>query len=174
MKPRYLPLYTRRFIRRYFFVILCISVFAMFVYFGTGSMELKCVRLRFKQVTCQFKNTNLYGLAQGYSETFNLSNTRTKTEVYDCGYLDNHRRCYRYHVWLESNMGNFSVPDLRSFHSIDEAENKAAEIRRYIHGSGSPILQFVYNQNPSNAIWNTIIVGASLLLVGWITNRSPN
>lgn len=173
MKPRYLPLYARRFIKRYFFLIICILGFAIFIYFGTGSMELNCDRLRSNQVTCQFKNTNLYGLTQSYSETFNLSNTRTNIRVYDCGYK-HQRTCYGYDVLLESSMGIFSVPDLIGFHSSDEAEDKAAEIRRYIHGSRSSTLRFVYNQSPSNAVGNTILVGAFFLLVGWITTRPPN
>lgn len=173
MKLRYIHLYIKRFIGRYILLLVASLALILFVYFGTGSTELNCQRLKISHVTCQFKYTNLYGLIQDQSKVFNLSNVKVKTEANECGTEKNRRTCYRYVVWLESSIGEFSLKDL-SFGSDTLAQKEADRIWLYIHGSGSPSLQFIYSQSQLEAIFKTIVLGIFLLLVGWLFSLPPN
>jgi hypothetical protein len=176
MKPRYIHLYIKRFVGRYILLIVASLGLILFIYFGTGSTELNCQRLKLNHVACQFKYTHLYGLIQDQSKIFYLFDAKNKTEPYGCGSEDTRENargtCYRYIVFLESSIGEFSLQDL-SFGSDSLAQKEINKIRLYIHGLGSQNLQFAYHQSQVGAIFKTIALGIFLLLIGWLFSLPP-
>jgi hypothetical protein len=163
-------------LKKYFLLILSIGAVTASMYFWTGSVEIKCVRLMPANVYCQMTESNLYGLIKNFPTIFTLSNVITKeTKVcyYDgCSILD-------YRVLLDTSAGTFSLKSLKytSFKDSDsfkEAEIEANKIRKYIYGEGLSSLKLSDNPNILSDVITTIFLGGFLLLFGWIVSTNSN
>ncbi|MBL1177977.1 hypothetical protein [Pantanalinema sp. GBBB05] len=172
MKPKYYFLLLEKALGQYFLLTIAVLALPLLMYFGTGSVDLKCQKSIKRDTVCQLKHAHLYGLVKSQSTLFHLSGVETrpvvscaKKEISETGTA----KCDEHDVWLETSIGTFSLRKLR-YSSLEEAEINARVIRSYIQ-VGVKDFYITEDLNILNDIMMTIILGGTLLLFSWLVSR---
>lgn len=172
MKPKYCFLLLEKALGQYFLLTIAILALPLLMYFGTGSVDLKCQKSIKRDTICQLNHAHLYGLVKSQSTLFHLSGVKTRP-VESCAKTESDEsgtaKCDDHSIWLETSIGTFSLRKLR-YSSLEEAEINASVIRRYIQ-AGVKDFYITDELNILNDIMMNIILGGILLLFSWFVSR---